>query len=70
MVSVSPEVQSRPIAAPSTLTIFTFKLCPTGKVAGTFTLQAIVAAVGPDRAYQIKEPDPADTGRVTVEIAP
>lgn len=70
MVTVSPEEQSRTIASPSTLTVFTFKVCPTGNVTGDFTLQAIIARVGPDRAYEIKEPDPADTGRVTFDIVP
>jgi hypothetical protein len=68
MVSVSPEMQSRTIASPSAFTVLNFKVCASGNVSGKFTLQAIVASV--DRAYEIKEPNPAESGRVTFDIVP
>jgi hypothetical protein len=67
-VKISPESQSAKIT--STVSAFTFKVCAAGNIAGTATLLAIIQRVGPDHSYEIREPEPAESARVTVDVVP
>ena len=67
-VKISPESQSAKIT--SSFIAFTFKVCAAGNRTGTATLLAIIQRVGPDHTYEIREPEPAESARVTFDIVP
>ena len=65
-VTISPESQSAKIT--STLSVFTFKVCAAGNITGAATLLALIQRVGPDHTYDIKQPEPAESAHVTVDV--
>jgi hypothetical protein len=61
------------IASPATFYMFTFKVCATGNVAGVATVIAIIESVRPEvvtagQKYELKEPEPAESARVTFDV--
>jgi hypothetical protein len=69
-VKITPESRSAKITSTSNFTDFTFKVCAAGNRTGTVTLLAIIQRVGPGHTYEIKEPEPAESARVTFDIVP
>jgi hypothetical protein len=67
-VSVTPEQQSLTFGSAATMAELTFRVCATGSLAGTATVQAVLGTVKAGRPFEIHKPDPEETGRISFTI--